>query len=142
MNTKKSIPLDLTSLEKAIYSLEQALLELTKQKDNSFIRDATIQRFEYTYELAHKMLKRYLEMTEASAQEIDEMSFPALIRTGAEKGLLQHSWDVWASYRVARNLTSHTYNEAKAKEVCQIIPDFLKEVQFLLKQLQKRVRSS
>lgn len=139
---EKSIALDLSSFQKAIRSLEEALNELTKQQSNLFVRDATIQRFEYTYELAHKMLKRYLEMTEANADEIDQMSFSHLIRTGAEKGLLQNSWDVWSSYRTARNLTSHAYNEAKAVEVCQVIPQFLQEAVFLINQLQKRISES
>jgi nucleotidyltransferase substrate binding protein (TIGR01987 family) len=136
---KKAITLDLSSLVKALASLDEALREYKKQNENLFVRDATIQRFEYSYELSHKMLKRYLEMTESNTEEIDQMSFATLIRTGAEKGLLQHSWEAWSIYRNARNLTSHTYNEAKAMEVCKTIPDFLHDAQYLLKQLQSRV---
>lgn len=136
---KKSITLDLSSLTKALASLDEALREYKKDPANSFVRDATIQRFEYSYELSYKMLKRYLEMTEANAEEIDQMPFPTLIRTGAEKGLLENSWDAWSIYRHARNLTSHTYNEQKAKEVCKTIPTFLSDAQYLLKQLQTRV---
>lgn len=135
---KKVIPLDLSSLKKAAYSLEEAVNEHKKQQDNLFVRDATIQRFEYTYELTYKMLKRFLEMTEASSEAIDQMSFATLIRTGAEKGLLQNSWNIWSTYRTARNLTSHTYNEAKAIEVCAIIPGFLIEAKYLIEQLEKR----
>jgi len=131
--------LDLSSLVKALASLDEALKEYGKQKTNAFIRDALIQRFEYSYELAHKMLKRYLEMTESNAEDIEQMSFSNLIRTGAEKGLLMHSWDVWSIYRHARNLTSHTYDEIKAIEVCQTVPQFFEEAQYLLKQLQARV---
>jgi nucleotidyltransferase substrate binding protein (TIGR01987 family) len=133
------INLDLSSFKNALHSLNEAVIALANQPENLFVRDATIQRFEYTYELSHKMLKRYLEMTEANIEIIDQMSFSTLIRTGAEKGLLQHSWDLWSSYRAARNLTSHTYNEAKAIEVCQIIPKFLQEAEFLRDQLQKRI---
>lgn len=135
---KKVIPLDLSSLKKAAYSLEEAVNEHKKQQDNLFVRDASIQRFEYTYELTYKMLKRFLEMTEASSEAIDQMSFATLIRTGAEKGLLQNSWNIWSTYRTARNLTSHTYNEAKAIEVCAIIPGFLIEAKYLIEQLEKR----
>lgn len=131
--------LDLSSLIKALNSLDEALREYQKQSKNLFIRDATIQRFEYSYELAHKMLKRYLEMTESNSEEIDQMPFSTLIRTGAEKGLLLNSWEAWSIYRNARNLTSHTYNEKKAIEVCGVIPSFLKDAQYLLKQLQARV---
>jgi len=46
----------LTTFEKALLSLEKAL----EQPKNEFIRDSVIQRFEYTYELAWKMLRRFL----------------------------------------------------------------------------------
>jgi nucleotidyltransferase substrate binding protein (TIGR01987 family) len=130
--------LDLSSLEKAIASLDEAVTEYDKHPSNKFVRDATIQRFEYTYELSHKMLKRYLEMTEPSAEEVDQMSFPTLIRTGSERGIMLTGWDVWKLFRDARNLTSHTYNEKKANEVCQIIPRFLQDAKHLLAQLQVR----
>ncbi len=134
--------LDLTSLDKAVQSLDTALSAYQLEKTNLFIRDASIQRFEYTYELCHKMLKRYLEHTEPNAEEIDQMSFPNLIRTGSERGLLLHGWDEWNKYRYARNLISHTYNEAKAIEVCTVIPEFLSDASHLLKKLHERLATS
>lgn len=134
--------LDVSSLEKAVASLKEALTEYSKQPTNKFIRDASIQRFEYTYELSYKMLKRYLEMTEASAEEIDQMSFPNLIRTGSEKGLLLHGWDQWSQYRHARNMTVHTYDEHKAVEVCMVIPQFLADATYLLDKLLERIASN
>lgn len=52
------------------------------------IRDRLTQRFEFTYEISHKMLKRQLEMTSAIPAGFDEMSFQDLIRSGNENGLL------------------------------------------------------
>jgi len=127
--------LDLSSFIKAISSLEQALHEHDK-RPNAFIRDACIQRFEYTYELAWKMLKRFLEATSANLVEIDEMSFQTLIRSGSEKGLILNGWDIWAAYRKARSTTSYVYDEVKANEVFAVIPNFLIEAQYLLKKLQ------
>lgn len=134
----KSTTLDFSSLQLAIHSLKEAVNKYHTNSSDTFVRDASIQRFEYTYELCHKMLKRFLESTEPSSTEIDSMSFQTLIRTGAEKGLLKNSWDKWAEYRNARNLTSHTYNEKMAKTVCLILPEFLSEAEFLLNQLLKR----
>ena len=131
--------LDLSSIVQAVSSLDEAVTEYHKNKSNKFVRDATIQRFEYTYELSHKMLKRYLEMTEPSADEIEQMSFSNLIRTGSERGLMLSGWDSWKIFRDARNLTSHTYNEKKASEVCDIIPQFLQNAKYLLSQLKKRM---
>ncbi len=127
--------LELESYIKAISSLEQALEEYSKNS-NSLIRDACIQRFEYTYELSWKMLKRFLEFTSANLVEYDEMSFQNIIRTGSERGLLLNGWDQWAKYRKARSTTSYVYNEIKAIEVFSEIPDFLVEAQYLLKKLQ------
>lgn len=131
--------LDISSLEKAITSLNEAVTAYSIQASNNFIRDAAIQRFEYTYELSHKMLKRYLAITEPSEEVIDQMAFPDLIRTASERGLLSNGWDIWKDYRHARNATSHTYNEKKAKEVYQVIPDFLNEANHLLAELKKRI---
>lgn len=131
--------LDVSSLEKAIASLNEAVVAYQQEESNNFIRDAAIQRFEYTYELSHKMLKRYLEMTEPNAEAIDQMSFQDLIRTASERNLLSNGWDIWKDYRHARNATSHTYNEKKAKEVYAVIPRFLKEADDLLTKLKNRI---
>lgn len=129
--------LDFSSLSKAIAQLETSLGFAKSDLAQSDIRlavqfrSAAIQAFEYTYELCHKLLKRYLEATDPSPQTIDAMNFQDLIRTGAEKGLLKNSWDVWHFYRKARGKTSHTYSETTAEEVFAIIPDFLEEARFL-----------
>uniref|UniRef100_UPI00187D3349 nucleotidyltransferase substrate binding protein n=1 Tax=Candidatus Magnetaquicoccus inordinatus TaxID=2496818 RepID=UPI00187D3349 len=70
---------------------------------------------------------------------IDDMLFPDLIRTGNEYGLLLGNWTDWKKYRECRGKTSHTYDEMIAIDVVQYIPAFLKEAQFLLEQLQKRI---
>jgi nucleotidyltransferase substrate binding protein (TIGR01987 family) len=137
--------LDLTSLEKAITSLDSSLQvmnsEATARMDDAVqdvIRAGVIQNFEFTYELSHKMLKRHLEMVSANPSSIEEMDFPDLIRTGSEQGLLRSSWDVWKGYRKARGTTSHTYDQEKAEEVLSVVPDFLLEARHLFEQLQAR----
>lgn len=124
----------LNNFEKAIHSLLLALEEYDRNPSD-FIRDSCIQRFEYTYDLSHKMLKRHLELEAASLIEIEELSFQNLIRTGSEKGLLLSGWDIWSSYRKARNITSHGYNSEKADEVFKMIPDFLNEARYLYDRL-------
>ncbi len=128
-------PLDLSSLEKAIGRLGDGIREADAEPANELIRDGVIQRFEYTYELAWKMLKRFLESTSANPAEVDEMSFQTLIRTGSERGLLRGGWDRWIVFRKARGTTSHTYDADKAGEVFRIAPDFLEEARFLLERL-------
>lgn len=67
--------LDVSSLQKAISKLESGLARFNLDETDDQIRDGLIQRFEFTYELSHKMLKRYLEMTSANPDEIDQMDF-------------------------------------------------------------------
>ncbi len=99
------------------------------------IRDGLIQRFEYTYDLAPKVLRRVLEESADTPGSIDAMSFPTLIRTAWEKGLLKDSWTTWLEFRKKRNITSHLYDEASAIAAAAIIPAFLEEVQFLVDRL-------
>ncbi|MCT4372561.1 nucleotidyltransferase substrate binding protein [Yangia mangrovi] len=129
--------LELSSFEKALASLQEALAEYDRTQ-SQFVKDACIQRFEYTYELAHKLLKRQLEAMSPNPSEIDQMSFPDMIRSGAERGLLANGWDEWRRFREARNATSHAYNEKKANEVFERIPAFRDEAAILLKRLQER----
>ncbi len=140
-------PLDYSSLERALAQLEKShrYLQSDMSRKDPDLREqfqaATIQAFEFTYELSHKMLKRYLKMTSPNPAQIDVMTFQTLIRTGWEQGLL-HSWDRWRAYRKARGITSHTYDGDKALEVLQVVPEFLEEAAYLLDVLRKRVTAS
>lgn len=127
--------LDVSSFKRAVAALYE-VLQVYKQEPNPFMRDACIQRFEFTYELAWKMLKRYLEINSPNPAQVDEMTFQTLIRTGSEMGLLKNGWDAWAKYRKARSTTSHVYDERKALEVFAVIPDFYTEAVFLLNALE------
>ena len=126
-----AIELDIQPLEKAIVSLESAHARHDQTPGDDIVRDACIQRFEFTYELSHKMLKRFLEATSANPADVDLMPFQDLIRTGSERGLLLSDWSRWKIYRTARSITSHIYDEKKAGEVFAIVPEFLREARHL-----------
>lgn len=133
------IALDLRPLVKTIDRLGEGLVRYQKDISDTQIRDGLIQRFEFTYELSHKMLKRYLEMSSPNAAQFDGMPFSDLIRTGSEQALLLSDWPRWRVFREMRTKTSHTYNEAVALEVVTEIPSFLDEARHLCAQLQARV---
>jgi nucleotidyltransferase substrate binding protein (TIGR01987 family) len=130
--------LDLTPLVNAQRRLSEGLLRYQKDIADTQIRDGLIQRFEFTYEIAQKMLKRFLESTSASPAEFDAMPFADLIRSANEKGLLLGDWKAWKGYREMRGKTSHTYDEEVALQVVSGIPEFLAEVEFLIGQMQRR----
>lgn len=130
--------LDLTSLGNAVHRLREGLARYQVDISDTQIRDGLIHRFEFTYELSHKMLKRYLEAASANPTEFDNAEFQYLIRSGNEQGLLLGTWPQWRHYRDMRGKTSHTYDEEIALAVVATIPEFLSEAQYLLDQLRKR----
>jgi nucleotidyltransferase substrate binding protein (TIGR01987 family) len=136
--------LDFTPLGNAIKQLETSLQYATssaaKADSGLFeqLRNSVIQCFEFTYELSHKMLKRYLEEITANPEEFDLSTFQNLIRTGNEKNLLRSNWLRWKDYRQARSNSSHTYDQVKAEGVYAIAPDFLEEARHLYQQLTER----
>lgn len=129
--------LDLTSLELALAALERGLARAAGAPGDEEVRDACIQRFEFTFELAWKMLKRRLEFDLPNAAEVDTLSYRGLIRAGAEQGLIDDV-PAWFVYRDKRKLTSHTYNAAKAAQVSASLPAFAVHARELLERLQAR----
>lgn len=131
--------LDITPLHNAVARLREGLDRYHRDIADIQIRDGLIQRFEFTYELSHKMLKRFLAATSPSPAEFDDMNFADLIRSGNERGLLRGDWPVWKTYRDMRAKTSHTYAEDVALEVVKGIDGFLDEADYLLARLRDRV---
>ncbi len=134
-------PLDLSPLVQATARLAEGLSRYRLDPSDAQIRDGLIQRFEFTYEIGHKMLKRYLESASPTPGAYDAMPFADIIRSGNEQALLRGEWSDWKQYREMRGKTSHTYNEGTALEVVAGIPAFLTEVEHLLSQLQGRIGS-
>lgn len=129
--------LDLTSFEQALAALDRGLARAAVTLGDEELRDACIQRFEFTFELAWKMLKRRVELDLPNPQEVDTMSYRALIRAGAEQGLIDNM-PAWLVYRDKRNLPSHTYDAAKAQEVFAVLGDFARDARILLQRLTQR----
>lgn len=132
--------LDLSPLLKAINSLQQGWIRYQGQIHDTLLRDGLMHRLETTYEISHKMLKRFLEQTAANPELFDTMAFADLIRSGNEKGLLLGDWPAWRLYRDMRSKTSHTYDEDVALQVVAGIPAFLHEAEYLAAQLQQRAQ--
>lgn len=131
--------LNATPLAKAVQRLREGLARHRAEPNDEQLRDGLIQRFEFTFELSHRMLRRYLRSAAASPDEIDGLSFADLIRTGNAQGLLRAEWSVWRNFREMRTRTSHSYDEKSALDVVAGIPSFLEEAEYLLTELRKRL---
>ena len=135
--------LDLSSLEAALNELE-TFLALADQADrvstapaqSRAFQAASIQAFEFTYELCHKMLRRYLAETMPSAAKVADLNFPDLIRAGYGSGIIRSEWKVWSRFREMRNITSHTYDPKQARIVLEALPAFVVEARHLLSAMQ------
>jgi nucleotidyltransferase substrate binding protein (TIGR01987 family) len=134
--------LDLSPLSNAIARLGEGLCRHRQAPEDELLRDGLIQRFEFTYELSHKMLKRYLRQVSASPDQFDGMPFQELIRTGNEQGLLRGEWSDWRRFREMRAQASYVHNEGIATQVVAGIPDFLDEAIRLRDALRLRLDKS
>ena len=128
--------IDPTVYSKAVERLGEGLARHNSDPADDQVRDGAIQRFEYTYNLAMKMLRRALASMEDSPGEVDRMGFAAMIRTAWERGLTSGSHPEWQEFRSDRNKTSDTYREAIAIEVMERIPAFLAEARFVLERIE------
>lgn len=135
--------LDLTSFRDAVAALERSMTFLTSDsaKNDALLheqfRNSAIQCFEFTHELAFKMMKRQLEQMSADPAAIDKMVYMDIVRSAAEAGLVD---DVgrFKDFRDKRNITSHTYNQAKAAQIEAILSAFHHDMRALLAELEKR----
>ena len=109
----------LSNYRKALHRLAEVVNVAKARELNDFEADGMIQRFEFTFELAWKLLKSYAEY-----QGVDKeiMGSRDAIRWAFENGLITDS-NVWMEMIKRRNDTSHTYDEDTASEVVDRIED-------------------
>mgnify|MGYP002747715690 FL=1 len=88
----------------------QAALRKDADADDMYL-DATIQRFEFCFELAWKLMKAVLEY-----EGIEANSPRSSIREGWKQGLISDA-EAWLDMMEKRNLSSHTYDENAAREI-------------------------
>lgn len=129
---------DLSSLENVVTRLGEVIVRYQNNTLDDVVRDSLIQRFEFTYSIALKTLKKYFIERAFISENINQMSFNDMIRTANELDLLKSNLEKWSKFREMRNLTSHTYDKTVAVKVVSVIPDFYEEACFLLECLKAR----
>jgi nucleotidyltransferase substrate binding protein (TIGR01987 family) len=107
---------------------------------DEMIKEGLIQRFEYSHELAWKVMKDFAEY-----QGTTNISGSRdAIREALQMNLIQ-SGEVWMDMMLSRNKSSHTYNEATANEIySKILSEYFPElIKFRItmgeKQLENRI---
>lgn len=121
----------LQNFERALSLLEDALSKGPSSL-NQLEKEGTVQRFEYTLELAWKTLKDYLEesgvvLTSITPRQVIKDAFAAKILVDGQ---------VWIDMIDHRNLLSHTYDPVNFEEAVSAIHgrylSALRQVQRLL----------
>lgn len=100
---------------KALERLKEAFLE----EPTEIVIDGTLQRYEFTFELAWKTLKDYLEYNGI----IDNVGTPRVIIQSAYKSKIIKDGDKWIQMMLDRNMLSHLYDEDKSREIYHNIKD-------------------
>lgn len=92
------------------------LHEVLALSESTIVRDALIQRFEFTFEAGWRAAYRWLR---ARGADVAEEAFAVLPRAFANRLIADEPG--WAEMRRKRNLTSHTYQEQLAVEVAAFV---------------------
>ena len=113
---------------KALSRLNEAL----KEEPTEIVIDGTIQRYEFTFELAWKTMKDYLEYNGI----VEDVASPRSIIQQAFASKVIDDGETWIEMMLARNSLSHLYDEEKSREIYnniknKYIEQFVKLQKFL-----------
>jgi nucleotidyltransferase substrate binding protein (TIGR01987 family) len=111
------------------------LAEILQMPKSVIVRDASIQRFEYTFESLWKLAKAYLEELEGVIANSPKQVFREALKTG-----LLSAAETETSLKMTddRNLTAHTYLENIAEDIYGKLPAYLTVMEKLVTNILER----
>lgn len=119
------------NFKNAITSLEEAL----SFESTDINIDGTIQRFEFTFELAWKLIHA---IAAYQGKEEEARNPRNAFRYGAYVGLINEV-ETWFSFLNARNSTVHLYNKTASRKVYNQIRDFPVLAKKLISEVKKSI---
>ncbi|MBI5245192.1 MAG: nucleotidyltransferase substrate binding protein [Elusimicrobia bacterium] len=131
--SEERIALAIKGLRKALKTLEDVIRN--PSRDPVRDRDASIQRFEYTFELAWKVMKLLAER-----EGLDCPSPRSAVKSAYKLGYTDAP-EKWLEMLKARNQTSHTYHEGTAKKVYKSVLRFPALAQAFLEKARALMRA-
>ena len=119
------------NFKKAFEKLRDSVLKVDELSDLE--KEGMVQRFEYTFELAWKTLKDYLEEQQVNAK------FPReVIKQSFHYEIIQDG-EIWMDMLEKRNLMAHTYEETIFRDSVQkIANEYFKAISQLYNFLQNK----
>ncbi len=100
--------------QKALFLLSDALKE-GADKLSLLEKEGTLQRFEFTFELAWKVMKDYLE---EDGVVISPLTPKNVIKQAFISRIIENG-QVWIDMLLSRNLMSHTYDSIKFEVIAK-----------------------
>ena len=124
---------NLKKTERALRTIK----EILEEPYSIIVRDATIQRFEYTFEVFWKTLKEYLREYEGVICNSPKGCFREALRVG----LLNEEQTVMCLEMTDdRNLTSHTYLEEVAEKIYERIKGYYELMRKVFDKMSQNLR--
>ena len=127
---------NLANYDRALVSLEANIKKIKKLPQNAedfdIYRDSTIQRFEYSIELAKKLMGNFIDYIDkrVHGQKI-------ILKKAFEFELIDD--DIWFEMIDDRNITSHEYSENLAKELLYKIFEYAVKLRELHNRVDKKI---
>jgi len=122
---------ELESLIKNLKKANQRLKEMIELSSTRINKDATIQRFEFTFELAWKTIRAFVR-----DQGFDCNSPKSCIREAGRLEIIEEV-EKWFKFLDNRNLIAHTYNAKMANKIYRQALKFPREIDKLLEKISK-----
>lgn len=120
--------------KKDLINATNRLKEALNEEESDLIIDGVLHRYEFTFELAWKTLKDYLEYLGVT------------INTGSPREVIKESFahdlisdgETWIKMMLARNSLSHLYDEETSRKVYNEIKEkYIYQIEKLIERLNK-----
>ena len=120
--------------KKDLINATNRLKEALNEEESDLIIDGVLHRYEFTFELAWKTLKDYLEYLGVT------------INTGSPREVIKESFahdlisdgETWIKMMLARNSLSHLYDEETSRQVYnEIKKKYIYQIEKLIERLNK-----
>lgn len=116
------------------YNAFERLKDATKEEYNQITVDAILHRFEFTFELAWKTVKDYLDYLGFSYKNGSPRE---VIQNGCKQGIITDG-EKWIDMMLSRNTLSHIYDEETSRDIYKrIIDEYLALFENLKLELEK-----
>ena len=125
------------NLENSYSTLKTCYEDYLANQDSpllEYIADSCVKRFEYTLETAWKLAKKIFIQKYGKSEE--ELTMNNIFRFMQGYGYAEN-WENWRDYYQTRNNTAHEYSLDKSRKLLEIIPQFIKDTEFLIDKLKK-----